>query len=189
MARESAPGASTTPSWRASATNRTFHRLRRMPTIWRRSRKRSTTRLRSAAGLWLSYLFVLFYLAVAAGAVTHADLFLRESGQAAVPQYRTAAARLLLPRADPVPHRPRLYARASRHADRQGEAVRSGAARPERQRARDATFATDCDGNCRATFSSSFSPGRRTFARGAFGWLLRAIAWVTLVVAPVLLLC
>jgi hypothetical protein len=28
------------------------------------------------AGLWLSYLFVLFYLAVAAGAVTHADLFL-----------------------------------------------------------------------------------------------------------------
>lgn len=27
-------------------------------------------------GLWLSYLFVLFYLAVAAGAVTHADLFL-----------------------------------------------------------------------------------------------------------------
>jgi hypothetical protein len=27
-------------------------------------------------GLWLSYLFVLFYLAIAAGAVTHADLFL-----------------------------------------------------------------------------------------------------------------
>jgi hypothetical protein len=26
-------------------------------------------------GLWLSYLFVLFYLAVATGAVTHADLF------------------------------------------------------------------------------------------------------------------
>ena len=26
-------------------------------------------------GLWLSYLFVLFYFAVAAGAVTHADLF------------------------------------------------------------------------------------------------------------------
>src|SRR5271165_3453410 len=26
-------------------------------------------------GLWLSYLFVLFYLAVAAGAVTHVDLF------------------------------------------------------------------------------------------------------------------
>jgi hypothetical protein len=29
-----------------------------------------------SGGLWLSYLFVLFYLAVAAGAVTHADLFL-----------------------------------------------------------------------------------------------------------------
>ena len=34
------------------------------------------TRLRSAGALWFSYLFVLFYLAVAAGAVTHADLFL-----------------------------------------------------------------------------------------------------------------
>jgi hypothetical protein len=28
-------------------------------------------------GLWLSYLFVLFYLAIAAGAVTHADLLLQ----------------------------------------------------------------------------------------------------------------
>ena len=28
--------------------------------------------------MWLSYLFVLFYLAVAAGAVTHADLFLEK---------------------------------------------------------------------------------------------------------------
>jgi hypothetical protein len=28
-----------------------------------------------AGGFWLSYLFVLFYFAVAAGAVTHADLF------------------------------------------------------------------------------------------------------------------
>jgi hypothetical protein len=30
-------------------------------------------------GLWLSYLFTLFYLAVAAGAVTHAYLFLRKA--------------------------------------------------------------------------------------------------------------
>jgi hypothetical protein len=30
--------------------------------------------------LWFSYLFVLFYLAVAAGAVTHADLFLEKPG-------------------------------------------------------------------------------------------------------------
>src|SRR5271157_2138870 len=29
----------------------------------------------AGGALWLSYLFVLFYLAVAAGAVTHADLF------------------------------------------------------------------------------------------------------------------
>ena len=29
-------------------------------------------------GLWLSYLFLLFYLAVAVGAVTHADLFLEK---------------------------------------------------------------------------------------------------------------
>jgi hypothetical protein len=30
------------------------------------------------AGLWLSYLFVLFYLAVGAGAVTHADMLLQK---------------------------------------------------------------------------------------------------------------
>ena len=30
-------------------------------------------------GLWLSYLFALFYLAVAAGAVTHVDLFFEHS--------------------------------------------------------------------------------------------------------------
>ncbi len=28
-------------------------------------------------GLWLSYLFVLFYVGIAAGAVTHADLLLQ----------------------------------------------------------------------------------------------------------------
>jgi hypothetical protein len=32
-----------------------------------------------SGGLWLSYLFVLFYLAVAAGAVTHEDLFFERS--------------------------------------------------------------------------------------------------------------
>src|SRR3984957_603968 len=32
-------------------------------------------------GLWLSYLFVLFYLAVAAGAVTDADLFLENAAK------------------------------------------------------------------------------------------------------------
>src|SRR5215471_10856538 len=31
------------------------------------------------AGLWLSYLFALFYFAIAAGAVTHRDLFLESS--------------------------------------------------------------------------------------------------------------
>ena len=30
-------------------------------------------------GLWLSYLFVLFYFAIAAGAVTHRDLLLENS--------------------------------------------------------------------------------------------------------------
>src|SRR5208282_5574856 len=55
------------------------------------------------------------------------------SGQAAVPQHRTAAARLLLPGSDPLPRRPRLHARASGDADRQGKAVPSGAARPDRR--------------------------------------------------------
>ena len=49
---------------------------------WRRGQ--TISKLRSAVidaagvsfGLWVSYLFVLFYLLVAAGGVTHRDLFL-----------------------------------------------------------------------------------------------------------------
>src|SRR5271165_652331 len=57
----------------------------------------------------------------------------REAGQAAVPRHRTAAARLLLPRADPLSRRPRLCARAPGHADRQGEALPSGPLRQDRR--------------------------------------------------------
>jgi hypothetical protein len=45
-------------------------------------------------GLWLSYLFVLFYLAVAAGAVTHCRSFSRKARETAVPRYRVTARRL-----------------------------------------------------------------------------------------------
>jgi hypothetical protein len=31
-----------------------------------------------SGGLWLSYLFILFYIAIAAGAVTHIDLLLQQ---------------------------------------------------------------------------------------------------------------
>ena len=41
-----------------------------------RSAKASRTQLPSALGIWLSYLFVLLYIGIAAGAVTHRDLLL-----------------------------------------------------------------------------------------------------------------
>jgi hypothetical protein len=73
----------------------------------------------AVGGGYGSYLFVLFYLAVAAGAVTHADLFLENPVK-----LRFLNTELPLPRADPVHHRPRLRARAPRDADGQSAAFR-----------------------------------------------------------------
>ncbi len=43
------------------------------------------------AAFWLSYLFSMFYIAIAAETVTHTDLLLENPGQTAVPQSRSAA--------------------------------------------------------------------------------------------------
>ena len=82
----------------------------------------------------------------------------------------------------------RLYARASRHADRKGEAAMIRRCANRRSGTRRVT-ATSYGGNCRATSSSSFSPGPSDLRKSAFGQRCGAIAWMTLVVAPILLCC
>jgi hypothetical protein len=79
-------------------------------------------------GLWLSYLFVLFYLAVAAGAVTHADLFLENPVK--LPFLNIELPLLAFFFLAPIlfTNHSRLCAYASCHALAEGETVPSSAA-------------------------------------------------------------
>jgi hypothetical protein len=66
------------------------------------------------AGLWLSYLFLLFYLFVAAAAITHKDLLFENP------------VKLLLARAASVPSVAHLRASAFQIAGQQGRRVQQG---------------------------------------------------------------
>jgi pentapeptide repeat protein len=58
--------------------------------------------------------------------------------------------------------------------------ARSSAMRRKRERA--------YGGNCRAIFLCNFSPGRGDIRKGGLGLILKTIAWISLVIGPVLLL-
>ena len=81
-------------------------------------------------GLWLSYLFVLFYIAIGGRGDT-CRFAARKSSQTAVPQCRIASKGLFLPRAFVVPHHSCLHAGAFGAAGRQGEAFSFPAARAD----------------------------------------------------------
>ena len=138
-------------------------------------------------GLWLSYFFVLFYLAVAAGAVTHADLFLENPVKLPflnielplLAFFFLAPILFIIVHAYTLVHLVMLTDKAKRYHQ---------ALHDPRRNVIDARRAKICNGSCRATFSSNFSPDRPALRGGLFGWLLRAIGWATLVMGPVLLL-
>jgi uncharacterized protein YjbI with pentapeptide repeats len=132
-------------------------------------------------GLWLSYLFVLFYLAVAGGAVTHADLFFENPVKLPflnvelplLAFFFLAPILFLFVHAYTLVHLVFLTEKGKRF----DEAVR-------RQR-------TGEDGLRQGLPSNifiQFLAGPPKVRAGPFGWLLRVIAWSTLAVAPILLL-
>ena len=63
------------------------------------------------------------YLAIAAGAVTHADLFLERTVKLPFLNIELPLLAFFFLAPILVPHRPRLHACPSRHAHRQGEAI------------------------------------------------------------------
>jgi uncharacterized protein YjbI with pentapeptide repeats len=138
-------------------------------------------------GLWLSYLFVLFYLAIAAGAVTHADLFLENSVKLPfltgielplVAFFFVAPILFVIVHAYTLVHLVMLTEKAKRYdqALHAPERAVSGAARENLQ------------WQLPSNIFIQFLAGPSSLRKGLFGWLLRAIAWVTLVIAPILLL-
>jgi uncharacterized protein YjbI with pentapeptide repeats len=132
------------------------------------------------AGLWLSYLFVLFYLAVAAGAVTHADLFLEKPVKLPflnielplLAFFSLAPLLFLLTHAYTLVH---LVLLANRVAQFNDELEAS----PEDP----VLWHRRLPSNIFVQFLGALEQARYT----PFGLLLATILWVTLVVAPIAL--
>jgi hypothetical protein len=137
-------------------------------------------------GLWLSYLFVLFYLAVAAGAVTHADLFLENAVKLPflnielplLAFFFLAPILFIIVHAYTLVHLVMLTEKTKRY----DQALHD----PARQvtDTRRAILQWQLPGN----IFIQFLAGPKELRTGWFDWALRVIAWVTLVIAPVLLL-
>jgi uncharacterized protein YjbI with pentapeptide repeats len=137
-------------------------------------------------GLWLSYLFVLFYLAIAAGAVTHADLFLENPVKLPflnvelplLAFFFLAPILFLFVHAYTLVHLVFLTEKAKRYHQALYDA-KHNVTDEARQ---------NLQWRLPSNIFIQFLAGPSSLRTGAFGWLLRAIAWVTLVIAPVLLL-
>jgi hypothetical protein len=127
-----------------------------------------------AAAFWLSYLFVLFYIAIAAGAVTHADLLLENpvklpflSVELPLRAFFFLSPLLfLITYAYTLAHLVLLADRAKRFHALLKEQINRKETRQEVGRAkRQREFAMASNANCPAISLSNFSPGRMIFAR------------------------
>jgi len=108
------------------------------------------------AGLWLTYLFVLFYLLVAVGSVTHRDLFFESP-------IRLPFLSVDLPLVGFFVLGPALFLIVHTyvllHFVMLADKVACFTAN-SRRKSSTRTYARACAGSCRATSSCSFSPGR-----------------------------
>jgi uncharacterized protein YjbI with pentapeptide repeats len=137
-------------------------------------------------GLWLSYLFVMFYLAVAAGAVTHNDLFLENPVKLPflnielplLAFFSLAPILFVIVHAYALVHLVMLTEKAKR--------LHRALHDPERNITRSAR--ENLQWQLPSNIFIQFLSGPPDLRESAFGWLLWFIGWITLVIAPILLL-
>ncbi|MBV9288380.1 MAG: pentapeptide repeat-containing protein [Hyphomicrobiales bacterium] len=149
-----------------------------------------------SGALWLSYLFVLFYLAVAAGAVTHADLFFEKPVKLPflgidlplMAFFSLAPLLFLVVHAYTLVHLVMLTDKAKRYDQALAQQISNEKALPKDVRERNAAIRAALRRQLPSNIFVQFLAGPADLRDSLFGYLLRAIAWVTLVVAPVLLL-
>ncbi len=135
--------------------------------------------------LWLSYLFALFYIALAAAGVTHPDLLVENPVKLPFLNIELAlkAFFILAPILFVILHAYTLMyfvllgAKASQFHDRLKEQI------PNDEKIREGLRR-----QLPSNIFVQFLAGPREFRDGAFGWLLKIIAWATLVVFPLALL-
>jgi uncharacterized protein YjbI with pentapeptide repeats len=146
-----------------------------------------------SGGLWLSYLFVLFYLAVAAGAVTHADLFFEKAVKLPflgielplVAFFLLAPILFVIVHAYTLVHLVMLTDKAKRyHQALYAQIEDADGGETERRKETRDKLRRQLPSN----IFIQFLAGPSDLRESSFGWLLRGIAWITLVVAPALLL-
>jgi uncharacterized protein YjbI with pentapeptide repeats len=140
-------------------------------------------------GLWLSYLFVLFYLvylAIAAGAVTHEDLFFEKPVKLPflgvelplLAFFFLAPILFIIVHAYTLVHLVMLTEKTKRYHRALHDSERN-VTQAERE---------NLQWQLPSNIFVQFLAGPGDIRESWFGWLLRAIARITLVIAPVLLL-
>jgi hypothetical protein len=138
-----------------------------------------------SAGFWLSYLFVLFYIAIAAGAVTHKDLLLENPVK--LPflgvELPLVAFFFLAPILFIVSHAYTLV-----HFVMLGAKVGVFDAELRAQLGDAPETREGLRRQLPSNIFVQFLAGPRDIRKGALGLILRAIAWISLVIGPVLLL-
>ena len=143
-----------------------------------------------SGGLWLSYLFALFYIAVAAGAVTHADLFLQRPVKLPflgielplTAFFAIAPILFLITHAYTLVHFVLLAAKAKRfHAELKAQIKDENA--PDA-----AVLREGLRGQLPSNIFVQFLAGPRELREGLFGFFLAFIALMTLVIGPLALL-
>jgi uncharacterized protein YjbI with pentapeptide repeats len=139
-----------------------------------------------SAGLWLSYLFVLFYIGIAAGAVTHKNLllenpvklpFLSDVPLPLVAFFVLAPIVFIVSHAYTLVHFVMLSAKAGVFHEELFKQLPDAPAARERLRRQ-----------LPSNIFVQFLAGPRDIREGFLGLILKAIAWSSLVVGPVLLL-
>jgi uncharacterized protein YjbI with pentapeptide repeats len=144
-----------------------------------------------SGGLWLSYLFVLFYIAIAAGAVSHADLLLENpvklpflSVELPLKSFFFLSPLLfLITYAYTLAHLVLLADRAKRFHALLNEQIKPLGDDEEAARIRNSL-----QRQLPSNILVQFLAGPDDIRRGLFGVLLKTIAWTSLVIGPVLLL-
>jgi hypothetical protein len=144
--------------------------------------------------LWFSYLFTLFYIAIAAGAVTHKDLLLENAVKLPflnvelplVAFFFLAPVLFIIVHAYVLMHFILLAAKIGTYNDELEKAVPGSS-----DKAIDTARAEIRLGHRRQLPSNifvQFLAGPKDIRKGGLGRLLQAIAWISLVIGPVVLL-
>ena len=131
-------------------------------------------------GLWLSYLFVLFYFAVAAGAVTHDDLFFEKPVKLPflgidlplLAFFFLAPILFVIVHAYTLVHLVMLTDKAKRYHQALHQIGEDDAEVDE------CAASATASGQLPSNIFVQFLAGPPEMREGPFGWLLRAIAWI-----------